>query len=282
METKKAVAVIAPASPPPKELYEEAVEILRSYRISFKSYVDFTASPPGFKAFLLQELLKDGNFFYIWSARGGFGSIKLLPYLDELLEDGKFNTYIVGFSDITALHLYFYKRFKAPGIHAPMITDLPILEETTVKILIDVLFSKKDVQLEGKHYRDGEAEGVLIGGNLMTLASLCGTSYFPDVKECILFVEDRKEKFYRLERAMLQIIFSIRKERIKGLILGDLGGENPLKLIENLKEFLPQNIPIGYDFPIGHNSKNSPVIIGKKAYLRAKGDMMELFQENFS
>ncbi len=284
METKKNVAIVSPAGSPSKEKYERGLEILRQYSIPFKSYVDFSETSPGFKAFLLYELITNKDFFYIWTARGGFGSMKLLSYLDELLSDVKdlkSYPYLIGFSDITALHFYFYKKFNKPGVHAPMIADLPNLNKDTTKKLFEILFGNKDIYLEGKSYQEGETEGILLGGNLITMASLCGTPYFSYVDDIILFIEDINEKLYRLERALLQIIFTLGKERIKGLILGDLGGENPLNFLENIKEFLPQYIPIGYEFPIGHGLKNYPVIIGKRAYLKIKNDKAELYQEKF-
>ena len=284
METKKTVAIVSPANFPSKEKYEKGLEILRQYSIPFKSYVDFSKTSPGFKAFLLYELITNKDFFYIWTARGGFGSIKLLPYLDELLSDVKnlkFHPYLIGFSDITALHLYFYKKFNKPGIHAPMIADLPNLDKNTIETLFEILFRDKNIYLEGKGYQEGEIEGILLGGNLVTMASLCGTPYFPYVDGIILFIEDINEKLYRLERALIQVIFTLGKEKIKALIIGDLGREDPLNFLGNIKEFLPQHMPIGYEFPIGHNSKNYPVIIGKRAYLKIKNNKAELYQEKF-
>ena len=284
MEKEIKIALFSPSSLPSIRSYQRGIKILRKNNISFKSFVDFSESSPSFKAFLFYELITAKEYDFIWAVRGGFGAIKLIPYLDEIFsENKKINIYssLIGFSDVTALHLYFYKRFKKKGLHAPMIVNLPDLSEEVLKNLLEVIAGNKDIELEGFAYKEGEAEGILLGGNLVTLASLCGTTYLPIEKSLILMIEETNEKKYRIERAFLQVVFTLGIENIKGIIIGDMGKINSLDFLKGIEEFLPKHIPIAYAFSFGHIKNNLPLIIGEKAYLVVKNGKAKLFQRSF-
>jgi muramoyltetrapeptide carboxypeptidase len=284
MEKEIKIALFSPSSPPSIRSYQRGIKVLKKNNISFKSFVDFSESSPSFKAFLFYELITAKEYDFIWAVRGGFGAIKLIPYLDEFFsENKKINIYpsLIGFSDVTALHLYFYKKFKRKGLHAPMIVNLPDLSEEVLKNLLEVIAGNKDIELEGFAYKEGEAEGILLGGNLVTLASLCGTTYLPTEKSLILMIEETNEKKYRIERAFLQVIFTLGIENIKGIIIGDIGKVNSLEFLKGVEEFLPKYIPIGYNFSFGHIKNNLPLIVGEKAYLVVKNGKAKLFQRGF-
>ncbi len=283
MEKEIKIAIFSPSSFPSLRAYQRGINILRKNNIPFKSFVDFSNSSSAFKAFLFYELITNQDYNFIWAVRGGFGAIKLIPYLEEIFSENiKINIYssLIGFSDITVLHLYFYKKFKKRGLHAPMIVNLPELSNENLKNLFEVILKNKDINLEGLAYQEGEEEGILLGGNLITLASLCGTPYLPSENFIILMIEETKEKIYRAERAFLQVLFTLGIEKIKGLVIGDLGEIDPIKFLEGIKEFLPQKIPIGYAFSFGHIKNNLPLIIGEKAYLVVKDGKAKLFQKN--
>lgn len=281
MENALCIALFQPSSPPEKTLYERAINILRENLIPFKSFVDLTEATPSQKAFLLYEILTSRKFTHLWAIRGGAGAIKLLPYLDELFKAEVFTSFslplILGFSDITVLHLYFWKRFKVKGLHAPMLIHLSELHKNAFIRLKEIIFGKKkEEKLIGKGYRKGTAEGIILGGNLTVLASLCGTPYFPKEENIILLLEDINEKLYRIERSFLQILFSLPQNSLKGLILGDLGEVSPLEFLVRIEEFLPSHIPIGYNFPFGHIAKNYPFLIGAKAFFKVTEKRGEL------
>lgn len=163
------------------------------------------------------------------------------------------------------------------GLHAPMVVNLRRTDTEALKKTFSLIKGEmSQYKLKGKAYKRGEASGILLGGNLMTLASLCGTPYFPEEKEIILFIEETKEPLYRMERAFLQLLFSLKKSTIKGLVLGDLGEINSLEFLERVSEFLQEDIPIGFSFPFGHISKNFPLVVGAKARLRVYEKLSEL------
>jgi len=280
MDAPLRVAIVQPSSVPEKEPFERGLEILRERGIPFKSFVDFKEDSPFHKAFLFFEVMTSGSFTHLWCARGGSGAIKLLPYLEELLQNTKRSLslpQIIGFSDITSLHLYFYKRFHLIGLHAPMIVNLYSITRESLERTFEMLFKKqKTFKMTGRAYQEGFGEGTLIGGNLMTLSSLCGTPFFPEEKEIILFLEETREPLYRIERALLQILFSLPKGVLKGLILGDLGEVKGEDLLGRLSEFLPEGLPLAFDFPIGHTSRNYPFLIGVRAELKVSSKRARL------
>ncbi|MFN4196826.1 MAG: LD-carboxypeptidase [Caldimicrobium sp.] len=281
MEIIPSIAIIQPSSPPEKIIFERALEILRKNSIPFKSFVDFKDAPPAQKAFLLYEIINCDRFTHLWAARGGSGAIQLLPYLDNLFQEKiyDFSSFpiLVGFSDITVLHLYFWKKFRIKGLHAPMVVNLPEISKESFKRLKANLFSQSfQGKLFGKSYKEGEEEGIIIGGNLSLIASLCGTPYFPLEESVILLIEEVNEKLYKLVRNFLQILYTLPQESLKGLVLGDLGEISPLEFLAQIEEHLPSHIPIAYAFPFGHGSKNYPFPVGAVGYLKVREKKAEL------
>jgi muramoyltetrapeptide carboxypeptidase len=270
------IAVVQPSSPPKEEDLAKGLQVLKELGLSFKSFADPTPSIPSVTAFLLAEIIATQEFDYLWAVRGGFGAIKILPFLDEYLKNLNLKPFqippIIGFSDITALHSYFWKKFGRIGIHAPMVVNLPEVERDCLDLLLEILHRRRmELMLEGRAYREGEAKGYLFGGNLATFASLCGTAYLPLEEEMILFFEDVNEAPHRLERALMQVILSISLQRIKGILFGDLSGISSEALLHSLQQNLPENIPIGVDFPFGHGKKNYPLIFGAKVKFSCHG-----------
>jgi Uncharacterized proteins, homologs of microcin C7 resistance protein MccF len=213
------IAVVQPSGPPKEEDLTKGLQVLKELGLSFKSFADPTPSIPSVTAFLLAEIIATQKFDYLWAVRGGFGAIKILPFLDEYLKNLNLKPYqippIIGFSDITALHSYFWKKFRSIGIHAPMVVNLPTVERDCLDLMLEILHRKRmELVLEGRAYQEGEAEGYLFGGNLTTFASLCGTGYLPFEEEMILFFEDVNEAQHRLERSLVQVILSISLQRI--------------------------------------------------------------------
>jgi muramoyltetrapeptide carboxypeptidase len=270
------IAVVQPSSPPKEEDLAKGLQVLKELGLSFKSFADPTPSIPSVTAFLLAEIIATQEFDYLWAVRGGFGALKILLFLDEYLKNLNLKPFqippIIGFSDITALHSYFWKKFGIIGIHAPMVVNLPEVERDCLDLLLEILHRRRmELVLEGRAYREGEAKGYLFGGNLATFASLCGTAYLPLEEEMILFFEDVNEPPHRLERALMQVILTLSLKRIKGILFGDLGGISSEALLHSLQQNLPENIPIGVDFPFGHGKKNYPLIFGAKVRFSCHG-----------
>ena len=225
----------------------------------------------------LEELYKfflDPEIDIILNARGGYGSIRLINKIDyEVIKNNP--KIFCGFSDITALLLMIYKKTGLITYHGPMassdFTDIQLnpAEDAPKPFTIPNFFNAiNDEPLEfagNKVYKDGYAEGIIWGGNLSTVVSLCGQDFIPD-EDFIFFAEDLNEPVYKIDKMFTQL-FNIEKFRgkCKGVVLGDfLNAGNEKWLDELFEEF---RVPTIGGFKITHNPEKITIPIGKKASL---------------
>ena len=217
-------------------------------------------------------------------ARGGYGTLRIIDDINwnSFLKTPK---WIVGFSDITVLHLHL-NTLNIPSIHATM----PILfeqkgNENALTTLKNTLFGKsQDVQFPFQSFNTlGEIKGEIIGGNLSIINQLIGTPSFPDLNEKILFIEDLDEYLYHIDRMMYQLKRAGVFSKIKGLIIGHMSemndntvpfGKSALEIIkEHTQEY---DFPIAFNCPIGHQANNQAVVCGKEIMLSVsqKGSLL--------
>lgn len=225
----------------------------------------------------LEELYKfflDPEIDIILNARGGYGSIRLINKIDyEVIKNNP--KIFCGFSDITALLLMIYKKTGLITYHGPMacsdFTDIqlnPAKGDPKPFTLPNFFNAINDEPLEfvgNKVYKDGYAEGIIWGGNLSTVVSLCGQDFIPD-EDFIFFAEDLNEPVYKIDKMFTQL-FNIEKFRgkCKGVVLGDfLNAGNEKWLDELFEEF---RVPTIGGFKITHNPEKITIPIGKKASL---------------
>jgi len=152
--------------------------------------------------------------------------------------------------------------------------------EDSLDTLKSLLWGKRlhwrseDMILQGEQWEtlvEGRAEGVLIGGNLTVLASMCGSPDLPLFPSMVLVLEDINEAPYRLDRSFQQLIQAGLGESVRGLILGDFlgfeGGQVPTDLIKDWLRFLPPGIPVLSGFPTGHRQPVLPLPLGSRVRL---------------
>jgi muramoyltetrapeptide carboxypeptidase len=217
----------------------------------------------------------------IFCARGGYGATRILPslHLGELP-----HKLLVGFSDITALHLA-HQSVGRITIHAPVVTQLGRQPGDVVQRLWEVLEGNEPIRpLTGTEcYVDGFAEGPLIGGNLSVLTRLLGTPYLPDLAGAVLLLEDVDEQAYRLDRMWTHLRLAGVFERVRGIVLGDfvLSGERrdnyePADVLRDLAR--ETGLPCAAGFPIGHSAVNQPVPLGVRVRLDAAAARLEFLE----
>ena len=220
----------------------------------------------------LQQMLDDTNIKAIMCARGGYGAIGIVDKLNWT----KFKTkpkWVIGFSDVTILHNHIHRNCQVASIHSKMCNSFPDDWSKAELIQIQTINSIKDA-LSGKNMRynvvpnaynrPGNAEGILIGGNLKTIETLSGTA--SDIKTAgkLLFVEDTFEYLYSIDRMFWNLKRTGKLKELKGLIIGgfnpkpdDPGEEFGRTLqeivLEKVKEF---RYPVCFDFPVGHQRAN--------------------------
>lgn len=175
----------------------------------------------------LQAAVADPDVQIIMALRGGYGSTRLLPHIDfeAIAASGKL---VVGFSDITAIHMGLMARTGALSYAGPMIAgDFGAREP--VQFTLDDFWQC----LNGPTHTINECaagnpciqeEGTVWGGNLAMIVSLLGTPYFPRLDGGILYLEDIAEHPYRVERMLLQLQQAGVLERQRAIVLGDFSG----------------------------------------------------------
>lgn len=267
--TGSRIGVIAPASPVRDgREFEKNVEYLISsgYQVvigkTALSGQGFLAGSDRMRQLDLESMWQDDSISVVWCLRGGYGCLRLLPRLNYRYFEKK-PKILMGFSDITALELAFWSRIKLVTFHGPVLTTLT--SEFSRRCALEMLSGvKRDQALlwPGKArdrltvIRGGKAEGLLVGGNLTTIASMAGTGYLPDFSGCVLFIEEVKEAAYRVDRLLTQLIYSGIMDGIHGILIGQsipVPGETEADLVAVFKERLERlNCPVAYGFPIGH------------------------------
>jgi muramoyltetrapeptide carboxypeptidase len=265
-------------------------------RSTFRTF----AGTDDLRAGALNNFARDPLIGTIWCARGGYGSTRLLPLLDKwktaeaLRKDPKL---LIGFSDVTGLHLYFYKKLGLPTLHAPMpgTPSFAKLKPRVDKLLRETLAGK--LKLGKKSYTSDwkskalisqkrDHEGVIVGGNLTLLVNMIGTPWQPDLKDTFLFLEDCAEQPYRVDRMLTQLHNAGMLKGLRGVLLGDFEADVVYKEpVEKtywkeifLERFEPLGIPVLENLPVGHGKHNDPLPLGVKAVITKNGKLLLLEQ----
>jgi muramoyltetrapeptide carboxypeptidase len=218
--------VVAPAGPVPRSGFLAGAEILgRRYQLR---YDDALFASEGYLAGSddrrLQELtaaLADPEARAVIMARGGYGLLRILPFLDPAALRAR-PLPIIGFSDGTAL-LAHAARAGVGAVHGPVVTQLPSLPTIDHDALFRLLEqgSPAPVLLGLDELVPGRARGPLLGGNLEVFSRLLGTPYLPDIGGAILFIEDLGERPYRIDRLITFLDLAGVFGALAGVVVGD-------------------------------------------------------------
>lgn len=217
----------------------------------------------------LEHFFADPEIDIIINARGGYGSIRLINRIDyEIIKNNP--KPFIGFSDITALLLMIYKRTGIVTYHGPMVISdfadiAPFTEEFFNKAI-----NKEKLEFAGTTiYQSGRAEGIIWGGNLATVVSLCGQDFLPN-EDFIFFTEDLNEPVYKIDR-MFQQLINIHKfrDKCKGIVLGDFLDVDNTEWLEGFFKDLASNtnIPVIGGFKITHGQEKITIPVGKNCVL---------------
>ena len=226
----------------------------------------------------LYDALTDPSVRAVLCGRGGYGVVRILERLDKLplSKDPK---WVIGFSDISALHALMHKH-NIKSVHGSMCSHIQLGEsDPDNKLLFGILKGEQpNLFWESSSYdRPGVADGKLVGGNLAVLADLISTPYDLLLPDTILFIEDVAEPIYKIERMLYQLALNNVLPNLKGLIVGQFteykGDHNYEKMEDMISEMVkPYSYPVAFDAPIGHVFHNSPVIEGAHVTLRVTAD----------
>lgn len=234
----------------------------------------------------LQYMLDNPEIKAIVCARGGYGTVKTLKNIDltKFLNNPK---WIIGYSDITALHTHLNQNLGVKSIHGTMPFNFPkdLSENEAIKTLKNVLYGKQNIY-EIKHHeynRKGKAEGELIGGNLSVLYSVSGTRYDIDTSGKILVLEDLDEYLYHIDRMMMNMKYSGKLKNLKGLIVGGMNNmhDNQIPFGKSAYEIIRDavddyNFPVCFNFPVGHIENNYALVLGNYTKLNIKENRVQI------
>jgi muramoyltetrapeptide carboxypeptidase len=209
-----------------------------------------------------QQMLDDDNVKAIICARGGYGCVRIVDRLNwsSFLSEPK---WIIGFSDVTVFHQHIAKMGSA-SLHATMPLNYRENTKEALETMVRCLKGETlSYQWETNNFKNGRAQGRLIGGNLAVLVGLVGTDAQPNYQDAILYLEDVGEYLYSIDRMFYTLSKSGILDQLKGVVIGDFSnikdteqpfGQTMQEII--LAHFTYRNIPVAFDFPLGHCNDN--------------------------
>src|SRR4051812_22319159 len=263
------IAVVAPASPFDRDAFERGIAELRS--LGFEPVYDdgvfartgYVAGSARDRAEALHRAWRDPSIAGIVAVRGGYGSVQLLPLLDPAVATASPKV-LLGYSDITTLHVWLTERAGVAAFQGPMIEGRLSrgAEGYDRDALLRVLSSPVPagtLPAPGlETFRSGEASGPIFGGTLTQLAASLGTPWaFEPPAGHVLFLEDVAERPYRIDRLVTQLRQAGVLGRAAAVVLGtfprcDEPGGSP-SVRDVLRELLADvNGPVVFGLPVGH------------------------------
>lgn len=242
----------------------------------------------------LRDAVADPDVQLVIAVRGGYGITRLLPHIDfEAIAASR--KIVVGFSDVTALHMGLMARAGGMGYAGPMAAG----DFGASEMVEAVDFTLGDFWrcLAGPTHLIRETvagnprldlHGTVWGGNLAMINSLLGTPYFPHIDGGILWCEDIAEHPYRVERLLLQLMQAGVLARQRAVVLGDFSGYRlgPLDngydfdaMLAYLRQTLPVPVLTGLSF--GHIARRVTIPFGARGHLRSDGDGFSLLLSDY-
>jgi len=230
-----------------------------------------------------QRFIDDPTLDAILCVRGGYGTVRLIDSLDFNSIEKK-PKWIIGYSDVTVLHLDIAAKYSFPTLHATMPINFSNNTPAALESLRKVLFGEALTHSINPHPFNsiGSTQGKLIGGNLSIIYSLLGSPSIPQTTGAILFLEDLDEYLYHIDRMMYNLARNGILNSISGLIVGGMSdmNDNTVPFGESAEQIIKRhcknlNIPIAFGFPAGHLEDNRALIMGREALLTV-GETTEL------
>ncbi|MEO8577110.1 MAG: LD-carboxypeptidase [Gemmatimonadales bacterium] len=234
-----------------------------------------------------QDERRAANFMGMWldprvkaviGGTGGYGATRMIPYLEP--EVFRRNPKIfVGYSDITALHLWLMRQCNLRVFHGPTVDDLiPIARDPTTSSLLTAMTNPRPATKMGRDVaravRPGKVTGRLTGGNLSLMQQTIGTSYEIDTRDAILFIEETYDPMSFADERLVHLRAAGLLNDVRGVVFGHLSLDRSEE--DEFEDFLLDllsdlDIPILMDFPAGHEVPNLTLPFGTEVELVADG-----------
>lgn len=294
------IGIVSPSGPIAAKTLEKGVDLLiaRGYRVKLGAHVldcapgcDYLAGTDAHRASDINALFADDSVAALFCSRGGYGAMRLLDRID--LDVAAASPKIVlGYSDITALHVALNCRAGLTTFYGPVLAAIPNLSAQASEALWRMLESPEPAgalsagDAAMAPLVSGIAEGELAGGCLSLLAHLCGSDETPDFREKIVLLEDVNESIYRVDRYLMQLLRTGRLHQAAGFVLGTVSRwrhhepDPPRNHLETLWRdfFVPLGKPTLVGLPFGHEPNPLTLPIGVRARLDADARTLTLLE----
>jgi muramoyltetrapeptide carboxypeptidase len=299
------VGLIAPSGATDDAFVQQRVKNLENFGLRVKVSKNILAArgnaagTPAQRVEDLHAMFLDREVKAIWAVRGGSGASQMLPLIDySLIRNNP--KILVGYSDITALHLAILRHSGLVTFHGPVasaaFTDYTATQleavlmhprdETTIYMAQEnANRAAQSPEYQMRTLREGIAEGRLIGGNLSVLAALIGTPYAAEIRDTIVFLEDINEAPYRIDRMLTQLNQSQSISSAAGIMLGVFrrstapADEASLTLEQTIDDhFSKLDIPAVYGYSFGHIPTQFTIPLGIRARLDTPAETLTLLE----
>jgi muramoyltetrapeptide carboxypeptidase len=283
------IAITCPAKKLPAPM-TDAVKLLQSWGLEVvlgntvtASYHQF-AGDDDMRAADMQRFIDDDSIKAIIAARGGYGTVRMIDKVDfsRLQQNPK---WLVGFSDITLLHSHLLNNYNLQTIHGQMPINIPDASARSLETLRKALFGEElnyEFRSNSVVGRNGNATGILTGGNLSLLIAALGSVSDVDYSGKILFIEDVGEYLYSIDRMLYTLKRAGKLQNLAGLIVGGFTGikDNDIPFGQTVPEIVMNvvaayNYPVCFDFPAGHIPDNCSLVLGRNLHLLVGGNTVK-------
>lgn len=221
------------------------------------------------------------NIRAILAARGGQGTLELLPFLDPTLFQAHPKAFM-GFSDMTALLLFLVHQAGLVAFHGPTLSKHAEGGFSKSLKMLNPAGFEELLNLKGQEYRviiPGRTQGRITGGCLSLVVSLLGTPFFPDLEGWMLFLEDTGEPEHRLYRMLVQLKLAGVFDRARAVLFGPLGVPLQEPIVTQALKGL--NIPVIMGIPSGHRMNMTPLAFGIEARLDTQEGTLRYLESPF-
>ena len=283
LKTGDVIGIAASSSPFDRNDFKKGVQVLEHmgfevfYRNDIFDQNRYFAGTDERRAEELTELFLNKKIKAIMFARGGYGSQRVIPLLDDKAISANKKP-VIGFSDLTALLTFLRQNCEVPTFYGPVLTMLGRSKnDITIENLSRALLNPESLKDffcgESATVSEGSTAGPLIGGCLSLICSSMGTPYELKSDDSIIFLEDVGEKLYVIDRMLTQLKNAGIFSRAKGIIMGSvvLDEKEKYDLNPMLKDvFRDFGGPIISNFPAGHTHPFVTLPFGAQIEINAR------------
>jgi muramoyltetrapeptide carboxypeptidase len=271
------VALVTPAGPVAPDLLDKATAALEGWGLTVDRLATAGSKHPAFRYLADTDEQRAADFQTAWldpavsaviSARGGYGTQRMLDLLDWTALRAAGPKIFTGSSDVTALHQAIAAQLGWATVFSPM-PGGALWDEISSAHLRRVLFDPGSPVVIHAPVAlvPGSARGTTTGGNLSLLASSVGTPEHRPVEGAIAILEDVNEDVYRLDRMLTQLLRAGWFAGVTGIALGSWTGCGDLEVVRSLMldRLGPLGVPILWEAGFGHLPGSVTVPLGVEA-----------------